>query len=147
MTQLKHDFPVLILEGDLDTFGHVNNAAYLRLFEEARWDWITGNGYGLRQVQEFQVGPTVLDVHVQFRREIRLRERITIRTVITEMKRKTMTLRQTMINADGEEACLADFVIGLFDMRARRLIEPTPEWLKAIGLATDLKKEKRNETF
>ena len=24
--------------------------------------------------------------------------------------------------------------MGLFDMKARRLIAPTPEWLKAVGL-------------
>ena len=30
-----------IKEKDLDTLGHVNNAKYLELFEEARWDFIT----------------------------------------------------------------------------------------------------------
>ncbi len=45
----KASYDVLILESHLDTFGHVNNAAYLTLFEESRWDFITKNGYGLKE--------------------------------------------------------------------------------------------------
>jgi YbgC/YbaW family acyl-CoA thioester hydrolase len=130
----SHEYSVLIREGDLDTFGHVNNAVYLRLFEEARWDLITAGGYGLREVQEKKVGPTVLEVRLQFRREIRLREQIKIVTELTSVARKTMTLRQAMLNSQGEEACIADFVIGLFDLQARRLIEPTDEWKRVLGL-------------
>lgn len=129
-----HEYAVLILESHLDTFQHVNNAAYLAIFEEARWDLITSRGYGLKEVQELQIGPTVLEVKMQFRREIRLRERIAVRTSIVQTARKTMTLRQVMVNEKGEEACIADFVIGLFDMKSRRLIEPTPKWRHAIGL-------------
>lgn len=32
-----HEYPVVIREHHLDTFGHVNNAAYLDILEEARW--------------------------------------------------------------------------------------------------------------
>ncbi len=40
-----------IKEHHLDSFGHVNNATYLSLYEEARWESITENGYGLKEVQ------------------------------------------------------------------------------------------------
>ena len=43
-------YPLIIKEMDLDTFGHVNNARYLTLFEDARWDLITKNGYGLKKI-------------------------------------------------------------------------------------------------
>ena len=36
-----YEYEKTILEQHLDTFGHVNNAAYLVLYEEARWDFIT----------------------------------------------------------------------------------------------------------
>jgi thioesterase III len=126
---------VIIREKHLDLFGHVNNATYLELFEEARWDIVHPRGFGLDRVQETMIGPTILDIHLQFRREIRNREEITIRTFVTGFTKKTHTLRQLMINGKGEEACVADFVMGLFDMRARKLIEPTPEWRQAIGIA------------
>ncbi len=53
----KATYEVLILESYLDSFGHVNNAAYLTLFEEARWDFITKNGYGLNKVLETPARP------------------------------------------------------------------------------------------
>jgi hypothetical protein len=34
----------------------------------------------------------------------------------------------------GELCCDAMFTIGLFDLTARRLIRPTPEWARALGL-------------
>ena len=38
---------LIIRESHLDTFGHLNNATYLQLFEEARWDYITNRGFGV----------------------------------------------------------------------------------------------------
>ena len=46
MTPVAHEYPMTILEHHLDTFGHVNNAMYLQLFETARWQWITDGGDG-----------------------------------------------------------------------------------------------------
>lgn len=128
------EYDVMIRESHLDTFGHVNNAVYLALFEEARWDIIDSNGYGLKKVQETGIGPTILDIHLQFKRELRNREKIVIKTWVSESKGKIQTLRQVMVNSQGEEACIADFVVGLFDTRSRKIIAPTPEWIQAIGL-------------
>ncbi len=42
---MQHLYPVTIRETHIDSLGHVNNAVYLTLFEEARWEWITAGGY------------------------------------------------------------------------------------------------------
>jgi YbgC/YbaW family acyl-CoA thioester hydrolase len=130
-----HEFRVQIREHHLDTFGHVNNAAYMQIFEDARWEVITEKGYGLKEVAQSGIGPTILESHLKFRREIKNRENIIVRTWISAHSGKITTLRQVMVNEKGEEACLAEFVSGLFDMKTRRLVDPTPEWLKAIGLS------------
>ncbi len=124
-----------IKEAHLDTFGHVNNAVYLQLFEEARWEIITPRGYGLETVHKLQIGPTILGINLQFRREVRNREDCVIRSWLTSHERKISVLRQVLVNSKGEEACIADFTMGLFDLKARKLIEPTPEWRVALGLA------------
>ncbi|HVZ80987.1 MAG TPA: acyl-CoA thioesterase [bacterium] len=133
MSNLPYTYEVLIRESHLDTFGHMNNAAYLVLFEEARWDYITRNGYGLREVQEFQKGPVVLELTMKFRKEITLREKITITMELVETKGKISRFRQEMRKEDGTVATELELVFGLFDLRARRLIDPTPEWKKAMG--------------
>ena len=127
-------YEVLIRESHLDTFGHMNNAAYLVLFEEARWDFITRNGYGLKKVQELQQGHVVLELIMKFRKEITLRENIKITMSLLESKGKISRFRQEMIKEDGTVATELELTFGLFDLRSRRLIEPTPEWKKAMGL-------------
>lgn len=130
----EFEYKVQILETHLDSFGHVNNATYLTLFEEARWQLITNNGYGLKEIHELKKGPVVLEVNLKFIKELKLREEIVIKTHSVGFQGKVGKLTQTIINQKGEQACVADFVFGFFDLKDRKLIAATPEWLKAIGL-------------
>ncbi len=85
-----HEYHLLILEKHLDTFGHVNNASYLEILEEARW--------------------------------------------LESYSGRTGQFAQQILADDGELCCDAMFTIGLFDLTARRLIRPTPEWVRGLGL-------------
>ena len=129
-----HEYEVLIIERHLDTFGHVNNATYLDLFEAARWDWITRNGFGLERIRELQQGPTVLELTLCFKREIKNRQTITIRTWVDSYEGKIGVVLQEMRDAAGELYCEGRFTCALFDLQARRLLTPTPEWLAAVGM-------------
>ena len=129
-----HEYPIVIREHHLDTFGHVNNAAYLDILEEARWDLITRNGYGLEEVHRLKVGPTVLELQIRFVREIRNRQQVTIRTWLESYSGKIGKLAQ-QVRDEADDLCTdALFTIGLFDLTARRLVRPTPEWIAALGL-------------
>lgn len=123
----------MIKETYLDTFGHVNNATYLTLLEEARWDLITKNGYGMKKIIETGLGPTILEIKLSFYKELRLREEVMIETQMISYKNKIGTLSQK-IARDGEICCAAEFTIGLFDLNQRKLILPTKEWLLAVGV-------------
>lgn len=130
----KFTYPIQIKEHHLDTFGHVNNATYLELLEEARWEFITARGYGLHKIVETGLGPTLLEINIKFKREIRLREYITIESQLTSHKSKISYLKQAILNAEGDVVCEAELVMGFFDTKARKLVTPTPEWLYAIGV-------------
>ncbi len=127
-------YTTLIRESHLDSFGHVNNAKYLELLEEARWDVITARGYGFKEVHERKIGPVLLEVHLKFQHELKNREMITISTEVLSHSGKITKLRQVILNSKNEVACTADFTLGLFDLKLRKLIEPTPEWKLALGL-------------
>jgi YbgC/YbaW family acyl-CoA thioester hydrolase len=134
MANVKHAYKMQILEAHLDSFGHVNNATYLQILEEARWDFVTPRGYGYKKIQETGVGPTILEVTLKFRREIMLREMITIETQMLGYEKKIGTIHQEIKGPDGELRAVADFKIALFDIKERRLIAPTKEWLEAVGI-------------
>jgi YbgC/YbaW family acyl-CoA thioester hydrolase len=129
-----HRYEILIKEQHLDSFGHVNNAVYLTLFEEARWDLITGNGYGLSEILVSHVGPVILEANVKFRRELRLRDKITVLTRVTNYRRKLGYIHQEMVNSEGEVTTIADLTFGLFDMVKRQLVPPTEPWMRAFGV-------------
>lgn len=126
-------YPLTIREQHLDTFGHVNNTTYLTLFEEARWEIITQNGYGLSFISETGLGPTILEINIKFMKELRLREEIRIESQTISYEGKIGKMIQKMIRKD-ETCCVAEFTVGLFSVIERKLVLPTPEWLKAIGL-------------
>lgn len=126
-------YPLTIREQHLDTFGHVNNATYLTLFEEARWELITQNGYGLSYIRETGLGPTILEINIKFLKELRLRDEIIIESKMISYEGKIGKITQTMLRKN-EPCCIAEFTVALFSISERKLVLPTPEWLKAIGL-------------
>ena len=133
---LIHEKTVLISEAHLDSFGHLNNARYLELFEQARWDLITGRGFGIDTIRQTGTGPVVLEVTARFLRELAPRESIVIRSQLLSYERKIGKLNQQMVKVDGTVACEAVFTFALFDMTRRKLIEPTPAWAYAVGVDT-----------
>jgi acyl-CoA thioester hydrolase len=128
-----HHKTIIISEAHLDSFGHVNNARYFELLEQARWDLITERGFGIEAIRGSRTGPTILAIDIRFLREIGARDVIVIRTEMLSYERKIGKLRQQMLK-DDTVACEAIFTIGLFDVEKRRLIEPTPAWAYAVGL-------------
>jgi acyl-CoA thioester hydrolase len=111
----------------------VNNATYLSILEEARWEFITQNGWGFERIHQVQQGPIVLDVHLTFRKEIRLRERVRIESKVLDYPSKVGRLEQRILNSKNEECAYAVFKFAFFDLRQRKLLAPPDDWLKAIG--------------
>ena len=128
------EYELEILEKHLDTFGHVNNATYLELYEEARWDIIAKRGFSLEEIQAKKIGPVVLELNLKFQAELRNRETIKITSKVLGMKNKyAMEMEQQMINSKDKIAATMTISFGLFDLKERKLILPTPEWNNALG--------------
>ena len=126
---MDHTYKVQILEHHLDSFGHVNNAVYMQLFEQARWELITERGFGSDVIMQLKQGPVLLDARIQYRKELRNREWITIESEIKPTDKKLLfAIHQEMIKEDGKIAAVADFTGGLMDLQQRKLIEPTTKW-------------------
>lgn len=135
MSQSQFSLEVLIKEKHVDSLGHMNNSTYLELMEEARWDYISQNGYGHAEIQKYQQGPVILEVNLKFMNEIRLREKVYV--TVSEAKSislKVAQLKQQIIKENGIVAAEALFTFGLFDLQKRKLIEATDLWKKALQL-------------
>jgi len=133
MSDFVHEYQTHIREAHLDSFGHVNHAVYLNLMEEARWDLITSRGFGMEKIQASQLGPVILDVHIQYKKELRLRASIRIVSKTLSYQHKISTFEQNIFIEPDTLSAKAVFTFGLFDMQKRRLVPPTQAWLYAIG--------------
>jgi acyl-CoA thioesterase FadM len=89
----------------------------------------------METIKRTRTGPTILDIHMKFLKELAPRETVVIRTELLGYERKVGKMRQSMIKTDGTAACEAIFTFGLFHLDERRLLEPTPEWSHAVGLS------------
>jgi acyl-CoA thioester hydrolase len=126
---------MLIKEHHLDTFNHVNNATYLQLLEEARWEFLNACGIDLKIIHDTGIGPIVLECHLQFLKELRLRQSIVIESQMISFDKKVGVMRQDIINEQHELCMHAELTFGIFDMQTRKLMLPTAQWLSAIGVA------------
>lgn len=127
-------YQILIKEHHLDTFCHVNNATYLELLEEARWEFLNEQGLNLKTIQETEIGPIVLECHIKFLKEIRLRQTITIESQMVFFDKKVGEMRQDILDEQGQLCASAKLIFGVFDMKTRKLILPSTEWLLALGV-------------
>ncbi|MCB9027327.1 MAG: acyl-CoA thioesterase [Bdellovibrionaceae bacterium] len=134
MEKVIHTYHFDILYQHLDTFGHVNNAAYLQLFEEARWNLIESNGYGLKKIQDSKKGPTILDINIRFKKELHFKEKCYIETLVPESNRKIMKMKQNLYDSKKELACTAQYTFAFFDLVKRKIIAPSTDWLRAVHI-------------
>jgi YbgC/YbaW family acyl-CoA thioester hydrolase len=127
-------YRIKIREHHLDSYQHVNNATYLSLYEEARWEIISERGYTYETVHQTGLGPVILEAHVKFLKELKLRETISITLEILSYEKRIFKLKQQIIKENGLIASEAIITGAFFDLNSRKIIEPNPPWLKAIGL-------------
>ena len=81
-------YQLVIKEHHLDTFSHVNNATNLELLEEARWEFLHAHGIDLKTIHETGIGPIVLECHIQFLKELKLRQPIIIESQMLSFEQK-----------------------------------------------------------
>ncbi|WP_186644354.1 acyl-CoA thioesterase [Fluviispira vulneris] len=135
----KYTYAITIKEFHLDTFGHVNNAVYLQLCEEARWEIITENGFGVQDIQKLGIGPVILEVNIKFQKELKLREKIKIQTQCVAIRGKVLDIYHEIINEKNEVCSTALFTLAIFDTNKRKIISPIPLWYESIGVEVENK--------
>ena len=141
---MKHSYDLVICENQLDTFGHLNNARYLELYEQARWHLLNQRGYSLETIRSLQQGPVILNIQIDFRRELIAAMPIRIITEMVSYIGKIFVIEQKMLDSEDRVCSKCTLRGGLFDLRQRRLVEPNQQWLKVFAIEWREKAENRN---
>ena len=118
----------------VDVMGHLNNAAYLAIFEEARWAVLAETGVGWGALAELGIGPVILDVALRFRREVGAGQALTIESTFQPRSPRRFTVSQPMIDPAGELRASAVLSSGFLEVATRRLVEAPPALLTVLGI-------------
>lgn len=130
---MSFSYEFIVTEDLLDGYGHVNNAKYLKLYEDARWKILEQSGLGEEVVRKSHTGPVILEVTVRFSNELRAGQKIIIETNSRRKGSKLFYFDQLMRDDKGTVYSKAVFTAALFDLKNRKMIIPDEKWLKALG--------------
>ncbi|MSQ02548.1 MAG: hypothetical protein EXR71_11790 [Myxococcales bacterium] len=126
--------PVVIQPEQIDILGHLNNAAYLMIFEAARWAVLRETGASWDQLAALGVSPVVLEIDLKFRREVRLGDTVAVESSFRRTGPRRFAATQRLVDAAGKLRASAELIGTFFDVRTRRIIDPPTALLGALGL-------------
>lgn len=105
-----------------DFYGHVNNARYLELLEEARWSLLE-DGLDLGYWKERGLGFVVASVTINYRRPAGLGTLLDIRSNLARLGGKSGIIHQEVINAEtGKTVADADITFVVMDMKTGKAL-------------------------
>jgi acyl-CoA thioester hydrolase len=104
------DSPVMlvlpVLWGDQDSFGHVNNLAYLRWAETARVDYLVRVGLW-QNPPASGIGPILASVSCDYRRPVIYPDTVRVDARVTTMGNSSLRMDHTIVS-EGLDAIVAE---------------------------------------
>jgi len=89
-----HLVAVDVADGDIDAYGHVNNAVYLRWLDCAAWSHSAALGLAIEDCTRLRRGMAALRIEIDFLRAALPRERVEVATWIVDSDRKLRVTRR-----------------------------------------------------
>ncbi|RJP75641.1 MAG: acyl-CoA thioesterase [Candidatus Zixiibacteriota bacterium] len=116
-----------VRSSDLDAYGHVNHAAFLEYYEQARVEYLEQRGLSFPGLWQAGIGFVIARAEVDYHQPIGLSERILIEGNIESVGRTSVTLRQSMYRLPGRERVSRARFVAVFLARETGRPTPVPE--------------------
>mgnify|MGYP001095692807 FL=1 len=128
--RLLHAIRLQVRWGDMDALGHVNNAEYLRYFEQSRISWLDSLGF---PTTGKGTGPILAKVTVTYLKPIVYPSELEVRLYAKQVGNSSFTLASEIVNGRdaAERFTEGEFVTVWVDYDASKSL-PIPERLRAI---------------
>lgn len=132
----KHACTVRVRSYELDSFGHVNHAVVLHYFEHARFETLAAGGFAPEVITARGEGVHVVRIEVDYRRELKLGDEVTLETELEEARNSSMTLRQVAHRSGDPAHVFAEArVVAVWVGQDGRPVRIPPDVRAALGLA------------
>jgi acyl-CoA thioester hydrolase len=134
MTDFKFFHPAEVRYGDLDPQGHVNNAKYLSYFEQARVYYLIHLGLFSKEQSFMEAGVVLADIHISYYASMYFGDNIKVGVKTTKLGNKSMTMEQSIINADtGKIMASGTVVMVTYDYKELNSIPVPVDWKNKIS--------------
>lgn len=123
---------IIVRPTEIDVNGHVNNAKFVEYLEWGREEWYECNGLPYDRLQAMGAATVTVNINLNYRRECRQGERLTILTRPEKLGRTSFTLAQEIRKPDGVVAADATVVLVTIDPATRKPRVVPPELARAV---------------
>jgi acyl-CoA thioester hydrolase len=111
-----------------DHMGHMNVMWYVGKFDEASWQLFAAMGLSRSRMQKENRGVAGAEQHIEYKRELRAGDVVTVRSAVDEVKDKVIRLTHEMTNDEtGEVAAIMHLVAVYFDTEVRKSLPLPPD--------------------
>ena len=115
-----------------DRFGHVNNARYLELLEDARWEHLEERGLSAAFLKEHGIFPVVVRLSIAYRRPASAGDILDITADVVRLGRRKIVIGQkALLVPSGEVVVEAEVTAVLLDEATGRPVPLSDEILRA----------------
>jgi acyl-CoA thioester hydrolase len=103
---------------------------YVGKFDEATWQLLSAVGLSRSRLEKEGGGMAAVEQHIEYKRELRAGDLVTVRSMVLEVKDKSIRFTHEMTNDETGELAARTILVGVhFDLSAR----------KALSLPTDVR--------
>ena len=122
---------------DIDANRHVNYAAYIEAATELRYHFFAEHNLPPEIFKRLDIGPTYTSLGINFYREVRLDETITITMQMAGLSEHGIRWKivHNFLKANGKKAVSLTLEGTFLNMTTRQPVIPTPEILQAFQQA------------
>ena len=124
---------IIVRSTEIDVNGHVNNAKYLEYLEWGREEWYERADLHYDAFTEMGIQTVTVNININYRKECRQGDQLTIKTSPERMGRTSYVLKQEIWNQRGELCADALVTSVTMDMESRKSRE-VPEKLRELFL-------------
>lgn len=128
---METSLEIVVRPTEIDVNGHVNNAKFVEYLEWGREEWYEAAGLPYERLLALGAVTVTVNLNINYRREVRQGEVLTITTRPERLGRTSFVLKQEIRRRDGELA--ADAVVTLVTIDpTTRTSRPVPEELARV---------------
>lgn len=111
---------------ECDIYGHLNNANYLHIYEEARSEYLSKIGFSIKNFKALGYDLVLVHIELDFIKAVELNSKIEVQSEIISLNRLKTVWQQKIFNANSQ-LCNQAEVVGVYlkDKKPVRLAKNT----------------------